>query len=65
MLPGVVLLQRSQVEDYGWCVHMYVRLYTVSYLFIILYHTVVLFFFIGVMVAAQGLGYMINLLSKH
>ena len=47
------------------CVHMYVHLYTVSYLCIILYHTVVLFFFIGVMVAAQGLGYMINLLSKH
>ena len=65
MLPSVVLLQRSQVEDYGWCVHMYVRLYTVSYLCIILYHTVVLFFFIGVMVAAQDLGYMINLLSKH
>ena len=47
------------------CVHMYVHLYTVSYLCIILYHTVVLFFFIGVMVAAQGLGYMINFLSKH
>ena len=65
MLPSVVLLQRSQVEDYGWCVHMYVRLYTVSYLCIILYHTVVLLFFIGVMVTAQGLGYVINLLSKH
>ena len=35
-----------------------VCLYTVSYLYIMLYHTIVSFFFIGVMVAAQGLGYM-------
>ena len=43
------------------CAHapMCVCLYTVSYLYIILYHTIVSFFFIGVMVAAQGLGYMI------
>ena len=43
------------------CAHapMCVCLHTVSYLYIILYHTIVSFFFIGVMVAAQGLGYMI------
>ena len=42
------------------CAPVCVCLYTVSYLiYIILYHTMVSFFFIGAMVAAQGLGYMI------
>ena len=38
MLLSVVLLESSQPEDYGWCVHMYVCLYTVSYYGIILFH---------------------------
>ena len=41
-----------------------VCLYTVSYLYLMLYHTIVSFFFIGVMVAAQGLGYMMYLILQ-
>ena len=58
LCDGVVLSQSSQPEDYGWCAcvctraHVCVCLYTVSYLYIMLYHTIVSFFFIGVMVAA-------------
>ena len=43
------------------CAHapVCVCLYTVSYLYIIPFHTMVSFFSIGVMIAAQDLGYMI------
>ena len=52
MLLSVVLLQSSQVEDYGgvrgWlCVCVYIQYHTY------IYHTMMLFFFTGVMVAAH------------